>query len=181
MTRWEGPSRALAVNVDALPLTVHVMLLQLRHVVAHVVDNLHPEFLARLPEDPFEGLPCPVSNQLAITEGEIRRGVHGLEVVLPLLGAGGGASELPVWQLNPVLLHRFVVEADIIRRDLVATAARPGVDHDTDLPLLVYAKRFGGLGISDLFHVLNLDEVVAGPQAAQLWSPAIHGLRTHLL
>ena len=63
---------------------------------------------------------------------------------------------------------------DIVGGDLVAEAARAGVDHDGDAARL-QPEQAGGRGIVDLLHRLHLDEVVARAQRAQLGGAALAG------
>ena len=59
--------------------------------------------------------------------------------------------------------------------DLVAQAARAGVDHDAD-HVLLQAHDAGRLLVEDVIDDLHFEEVVAGAERAALLRAALHGV-----
>ena len=59
--------------------------------------------------------------------------------------------------------------------------ARAGVNHDSDLPLVIDAELFSDLLIIDFVNFLYLQEMIAAAQTSELWKAAMLRLRAHLL
>src|SRR4030095_14783719 len=115
--------------------------LELRGVVAHVVDDREPE-LAWIPtEDAPEHLAHAMRDDLAVGERRVRRGVHGREVGLALRRAERGAGELAIADADAVARHQLIEPAQIVAPDLMTEAAGATVQHDQDLARRLDAER----------------------------------------
>ena len=80
MAGREGAGSPLSMDAEPHLFTVDLVVFDLGHVVAHVVDLLHAHRLPRAPEDLLEGLPCPLGDALAVRPGEVGRRLHGRQV-----------------------------------------------------------------------------------------------------
>src|SRR5271166_4573368 len=126
------------------PLTMHanlrapaladVVILELGDVMGDVVNEVHPELLPGLAENPRKDLTRLVSQELAVAPGEVGRRAHGSQVILPFRTAHRRTRELRVWQLEPILPGSVLEHLQIVVADLVAQASRPGVNQYRDLP-----------------------------------------------
>ncbi len=133
--------------------------------MGHVVHHLHAEIAPGVAaQHPLERPPRPVGDELAVAEGVVRRRRHRAQVVLPLPGADGGASELLVRQVDAVLLGRLLHHVQVVLARLMAQAPRAAVDEGQHLPRPADAHRLGRLRVEHLVDDLYLQEVVAGAQ-----------------
>ena len=96
---------------------------------------------------------------MAVGEGEVGRGRHRREVRLPLRRRGRRAGELAVGQHDAVAAPGGVHRADVVGADLVAEAARAGVDEHRHLALR-QPEGGGGRLVEDVLDPLQLDAVV---------------------
>ena len=146
------------------------MLLDLGHVVADVVDLVHA--LGRA-EDAGEDVADPVGDHLAVGEGVVDRRAHGPVVALALGRLERGVDELAVGQAGDAegVLHRL----DEIGGHLVAEAAAAAVDHDQDLARGLEPEGPGRGLVEDLEDLLDLQEVVARAERAELGDAPLHG------
>mmetsp|Transcript_60629 Transcript_60629/g.170854 ORF Transcript_60629/g.170854 Transcript_60629/m.170854 type:complete len:214 (+) Transcript_60629:358-999(+) len=171
----EGPRGAFSVDEELAALAVDHVLLNLRDVVRHVVDEVHVQILGRLVEDLGEGLPRQERHRGAVHPGVVRRGGHRLQVVLALRGGDAGAGQLPVVRADVVPGHGALHLHQGVRGDLVPQAAAPGVDHDAHLALLVDAHLPRDELVVDLVDYLYLCVVVPGAEGAHLRQPPLLG------
>ncbi|OEI68909.1 hypothetical protein Cus16_1399 [Curtobacterium sp. ER1/6] len=112
-----------------------------------------PEHLGQLPDD-------AVHHLLPVEQGEVLRPPELGDVPLELGRALDEVGQVGVGELDPPALHQPLRDRDVPLRDLVADAPRPGVQEQPDPVLLVEG---------------DLDEVVAGPERAELAPPAAVG------
>jgi len=89
MVRSERARRALAMHAQELA----VVLLELRHVVSHVVQQAQP---AGVSIEAPEHVTHAVGDGLPVRPGEVRGRAHGAEVPLPLGRRERRARELAV-------------------------------------------------------------------------------------
>src|SRR4051812_20739115 len=78
-----------------------------------------------------------------------------------------GAAQLPIRQLDAVLARRCDHHARVVVARLVAQAARSAVNHDGDR-VQPETETIRDALVVDLGHVLDLGEVIARPERAQL-------------
>ena len=147
------------------------MFFPLGHVVGDVVDHAH---LGGLAEKTLEGAAGEVGDALAVGPGEVGGGGHGAQVVAALGGVDRDAGQLPVGQLDVVAAHGLAHLLEVVGADLVAEAARAGVDEHDDLPFN-QAHSFSRFGMEDALDVLDFQEVVAGAERGQLRGAALLG------
>ena len=125
---WCGGSERVApfaVHAQGACLAVDGMGFDLGEVVRHVVEQVQRcrGFLLEHP-------PCRLGEQLAVGASVVGRRGHRGQVGLALGRADGHARQLAVRHLNAVAAHGVSHLVDVIGADLVAQAARAGVDHD---------------------------------------------------
>src|SRR5690606_41337001 len=101
-------------------------------------------------------------------------GRHRAQVGASLGRFEGRAGELPVRHPDAVPRHRLLHRPDVVGADLVPEPARPGVDHDADL-VGPEPEHLGHGGVVDLGDPLELQEVVARAQAADLTGAPLDG------
>ena len=160
-------------------LAAHLVLFDLGHIMGDVVD-LEQVRVAHLAAQHFlEGLATLVGQHLTVRPGVVGRGLHGGQIILPLGAAHGHTDQLAIGQHDVVTAHLLLEAIDIICTDLMAEAARAAMDLHAYLAG-EEAERFGGLGVEHLVDDVDLAEVVAGPQGADLVAPALLGARRAL-
>ncbi len=169
---------ALAVHAHRALLPVDAVHLAFGDVVRHVVDQLHAEPLPARAEDLLEGRADLVQHHLPVGEGEVAGAGHGREVLAGLRRAERRAGELPVGQLDPGARRHARHPAHVVGADLVAEPARAGVDHHHHL---AGADAEGARGplVEHVRDDLDLEEVVARAEAADLRAPALEGPAAH--
>ena len=79
-------------------------------------------------KDLFEALPDPVSDDLAVREGEVRGGGHGPEIGLALGGGQGNAGQLAVRENDSVARERAVAYLQVVIADLMSQTPGPAVN-----------------------------------------------------
>jgi hypothetical protein len=109
----------------------------------------------------------PRGDDLPVGEGEVRRGGHGGEVALPFRRLHRRAGELAVGEVDAVARHDLHHVPNEVGGDLVAEAARAGVDLHDDL-IAGQAEARGFLLVVQRLDHVDLDEVVAGADGAEL-------------
>ena len=119
-----------------------------------------------------------MQHHLPVGEGEVAGARHRREVLAGLGRAERRAGELPVGQLDPGARRHARHPAHVVGADLVAEPARAGVDHHHDLAG-ADAEGARGLLVDDLVHDLDLEEVVARAETADLGAPALQGAAAH--
>ena len=145
--------------------------------MGHVVDE--PELRPRSRQQAAEHLPDAVADDVPVAEAEVGRGGHG-GVIAPPLGRGEGrAGELAVGQGDPVAAYGRVHGPDVVGADLVAQAARAGVDQHGDLAQ-GEAEPAGHRLVVDDVDDLDLHEVVSSAERAELVLSADLGAVRHL-
>src|SRR5918911_4750842 len=159
-TKRAGGSLAMHQHLAA------TVLLELCVVVRKVIQNTQT-MLFRTEPSHLKSPSGKVRDKLPVREREIGRAGHSSEVSLPLRALYRGRGELPVPELDAVSRRYLYKALYIILADLVSEAARAAVDQYSDLPERE-TKSLGSLLVVDLVHVLHLEEVVAGPQGAEL-------------
>src|SRR5262249_22975869 len=75
--RRKAPRRPLAVPRATLSLAADGVLLEFRDIVAHIVDQVHLQFLPRTAEDFGKYLASLGHEELAIAPGEVGSRTHG--------------------------------------------------------------------------------------------------------
>ena len=169
-----GAGRPLAVDADPRVAAVHRQGLELGDVVADVVHHLELDAAGRRPQRLGEALPRPVGHHLAVGEGVVGGRRHRRQVAPPLRRADRRAAELAVGQLDAVLPRRLDHHLQVVGAHLVAEAARAAVDHHHHL-LGEEPEGAGGGAVVDLGDDLDLAEVVARAQRAELAPAALVG------
>ena len=164
------------MHVQAVRAAIDLVLFHLADVVRHVVHELE---LPRSAEAPLEDAPCEVQDELAVAPAEVGGRTHGGQVVVRELRAGRRVGQLAVGETRHEIRSLLLDAPQEVRAHLVAEAAAPRVDHESHLPGLVQTERGGGRCVDDLVHALYLDEVVAGPESAQLPDAALACLAAH--
>ena len=159
---------AKRVGVVGAELGLHELegLLELRVVVAAVVDQADPRVPGPHPESALHRLLHPVGEQLAVDEGVVRRGGEGREVPLSLWGEDVGAGELPVGDHDAVAPHVLRHPVEGVVAHLVPQPPRPGVEEEDRLP----GEKPEGLcclGEEDLLDLVDLEEVVPRAERAE--------------
>ena len=71
---------------NILGFSIDHVFLHLRHVVRHVIDDIHFHVFWVSLEHTLETVPYPVSDDLSVRETEISCGSHCTHVILSLLG-----------------------------------------------------------------------------------------------
>ncbi len=97
----EGPCCTFAVHVQALALSIHIVLLDLGHVVGHIVDQIQLRFR----EISLKDLSRPVGDDMPVGPGVVCGADHGSEVIVGLGRAQGGAGKLLVGNVDIVLFQ----------------------------------------------------------------------------
>src|SRR5262249_40453648 len=87
----------------------------------------------------------------------------------------GSTGELAVRQRDTVLLGHAAEHRERVVADLVAQAARAGMDHDADHVLLEPIDP-GYVGVKDMIDDLDLEEVISGAQGTALFRAASEGV-----
>ncbi len=162
------------MDADGHAPAVDHVLLDLRHVVGDVVNLVDAVVVHLAGQGVLEALADEMGQQLAVTEGEVSRALHRRQVVLPLWAAQRGANQLAVGQLDVVLVHDALEAGHVVSAHLVAEAARAAVNLGHDLARKE-AHAPGSRLVEDLIHYIDLDEVVARAQRAQLVAGALVG------
>ena len=168
MTRRERSGRALAVDCDLPALAVDRVLLNLHDVVGDIVHDLHAEVLGGSAQDGLERLADAVRDQLAVVPREVPSAGHRLPVILPLRRVDRDARQLAIREGDVVLLERVFGGCDIVGRNLVPKSPGARVNHHARLAGLVESEGLRGGRVVYLVDLLNLDEVVPRPEAADL-------------
>jgi hypothetical protein len=144
-------------------------------MLADIVDDVEAAVAA---EHRLERPPDEVRDALPVRPGEVGGRTHRRQVVPALGRSGGHTGELAVRDRDAVAGHRRPHLAQRIRADLVAKAARARVNQHDDLvdgQSEVPRRRV----IRDALDVLDLEEVVAAAQRADLRPPALPGTVGH--
>src|SRR5580658_1724859 len=170
----EGPRRSLAMNEHALAAAVDPVLFDLRHVVGNVVDDGEVEFLLALVEHRSERATHPVGDRLAVRPREVRAGRHRPEVATRRFRIHRRARQLPVDERDSLAGQTAVHLLDVVGGDLVAEAPGTGVEHDGDATRLESEHR-REFGEEDPVDRLHFEEVVPGPEGAELLQPPFVG------
>ena len=123
-------------------------------VVVVAVDLLLPLHVCTDPRR--EAGDDPIHHLLTVEQGVLLRPPHLADVRPELVRALGEVGEVLVRQGDPPLLAQLARHRDVVLGDLVADAPRPGVQEQPHPVLLVEG---------------HLDEVVAGPERAELELP----------
>ena len=152
---WDEPhlalprlDRSLAGDEDVLPPVVLPL--------GEVVVALDAFLLGERPGPGRQGFQRPVGHLVAVEPGELLAPLQICEVVAELLGVLGQVGQVFVGQLDEILLHQLLRRLDMELGHLVADAPAAGVEEGPDPVVLVQ-------------H--HLDEVVSGPQGAELPAP----------
>ena len=180
MARWKRPRRPFPVDAQTNFFSFHGEGLDLRDVVADVVEKPHPEFPRPHPQRLFESLPCPVHEHLPVRPGIVRRAGHRSEVVPAPVRVQPGAGKLAVGQVDPDLPHMFDHPRQVIVANLVAETPGAAVNQHADLSRLKAESRGGGF-VEDLLHDLDLEEMVPRPECPELVLPPQERPVAHLL
>src|SRR5262245_5414855 len=98
MSGAEGAGRALAMDEQARPLSIHHMLLGL----AGVVRNIVQERQLGLRMNVAESLPYEMGNDLAVGERAVNSGSHGAKIGFSDGRTNGCASQFPVRQFDSI-------------------------------------------------------------------------------
>ncbi len=155
------------MDTDGHAFALHLVLLDLGHVVGDVVDLVDAGILHLTAQDVVEAAADEMGQQLAIAEGKVGRALHGRQVVLPLRAAEGSADQFAVGQDDVVLVDDLLKAGHVVGADLMAKAARAAVNLGHDLAGEEAHRRRGRL-VEDLIDDIDFDEVVARAQRAQL-------------
>src|SRR5262249_45229970 len=143
------------------------VLLKLRDVVRHVVNQLHAELFPRLAEYPRKDLAGLVGQELAVAPGKVGRGSHRTHVRLALPAPHRRTGKRPVGELESVPLRRVLERGEVIVAHLVAQPARAGVDQYRDLALM-QTHDLRGRPVDDAIDDLDLEKVVARSESPTL-------------
>src|SRR4030095_15741704 len=173
----KGARRALAVDDEPAPGTVHLVLFFLGDVVGDVVDGAHAEITGGDAERARDDLASPVRQHLAVREGEVRGGAHGAQIRARLLRIDRGARELAVGHGDAVAPERLAGDVEVVGAHLMAEAARARVDHHGD-DALGQAERARPRLVHGL-DGLDFEEVVARSERAELPLAALAGVSRH--
>jgi len=95
---------------------------ELRDVVRHVVDLVHPLGDLRS-EDPRHRLAHAMRQHRPVAPGKVRRARHRSQVPPPLRGAQRRARQLTIGQRDPVAGLDRVYRAPVVRAHLMAEPA----------------------------------------------------------
>ncbi len=172
----EGPRGAFAMHAHVDHPFSHRVGFQLGHVVRDIV-NLEEMMVFQFPgQHLFERTSDMVGQHLAVGKCIIGGGLHGGVVVSAFRAAQWRTDQLAIGQIDAVFAHGFLEEIDIVGADLMPEAPRSAMDldhhlpdEDTDSP--------GDHFVRDPIDHVHLDEVVAGPQRADLALATV--ARTH--
>ena len=177
MAGRERPCRPLPVNAKAPLFAADPVGFKLGDVVAHVVDQVSRvgEFLAKKLSQRAAHV---VADELSVRKREIGRRVHRADVRLGFGGGQGGAAELLIGQVDPVLADRSHHGVEVIVAHLVAQTPRSGMDEGGDATKRQPEATRDGL-VEDVRNVSHLDEVIPASQGAELVSSASLGVRAH--
>ena len=167
MTRRQGAGRTLPVHTEADLLPLDRQGLDLRDVVADVVEQPHPELPRPHPECSLEGLTGPVHQHLPVRPGVIRRAGHRRKVIPAAGGVQPRAGELPVGQIDSGFAGMFHHPGQRLVADLVAEAPGAAVDHYADLPFFEAVGRGNGC-VEDLLDRLDLEKMVPRSERSEL-------------
>src|SRR5579864_117731 len=171
MAGRERARRPLAMHPDFFPYAANVVFFQLRDVVGHVVQQVHAQILPRATEHIGKNFAGLGHQQLPVAEAEVRGRAHGADVTLAFVALDGSAGQLPIGQVDAVLLRRLAKHGQGIVADLVTQAARAGMDHNAHL-ILLETERACNAFVENVIDNLHLHEMIAGAQRAALLGPA---------
>ncbi len=149
--------------------------LHLRDVVGHIVNQAHAQLLRRQLENFHERLPRQVQQELAIGPGIVRGRTHGAQIPLAFVGVHRRADELAVGQLDAVLGRRMAQVFERVFANLVAEAARAGVNKDR-YGAQLQPEHLGRVRIHDFVDYLYLEKMIAAAERADLVVAAFIGV-----
>ena len=174
MAGRERPGSPLAVHAQRGGQAVHRVGLDLGQVVRDVVDEVDVP-ARRLRED----VPHHAGEHLPVGAAVVGGRRHRPQVIPPLRRGDGRARQLAVGHGDAVAAHHLLHGPDVVAADLVAQAAGAAVDHDADLPV-PQPEPPRRVSVVDQVHGLDLQEVVARAEAADLVQAAVHRPAAHL-
>src|SRR3990167_8015266 len=131
MIRAETAGRAFAVNDEFFHYAPDDVLFNFRDIVGNIVENGY--LSAAFSQDFAPDLSDFIGDDLAIRPGKIGSRSHSGKIALSPRRLEWRASQLPVRQINAIVLELTQHHPNVVSGDLVPQSARAAVDEDGDL------------------------------------------------